>query len=68
VTSVRTETPNKTVETNRCPALRLRLESDGMVKLLNTRKHRKRNKPYEADQGLDQNAVRFGLSNVARRE
>jgi hypothetical protein len=31
-----------------------------MVKLLNTRKHRNRNKPYEADQGLDQNGKRSG--------
>ena len=36
------------------------LESDGMVKLLNTRKHRHREQAEEADQGLDQNGMRSG--------
>jgi hypothetical protein len=36
------------------------LESDGMVKLLNTRKHRHQEQAKEADQGLDQNGTRSG--------
>ena len=36
------------------------LESDGMVKLLNTRKHRHQEQAKEADQGLDQNGKRSG--------
>ena len=40
------------------------LESDGMVKLLNTHKHRHENKPYEADQGLDQKGKRSGSGSL----
>src|SRR5437773_10429853 len=36
------------------------LESDGMVKRLNTRKHRHQEQANEADQGLDQKGKRSG--------
>jgi hypothetical protein len=40
------------------------LESGGTVKLLNTRKHRQGNEPYEADQGSNQNGKRSGSGSL----